>query len=418
MSHLLVFIAMNVGPLFSEEDPLNGSSLPLNTLIGEVLKRNPDLEAARDRIRAAAEVVSRVQVIDDPEFRFMSDYNNFKANSEFLPMLQYQISQTFPFPGKLGLKGKVAEEVLKQFQSQEIITERDLVLQTKKLYFQLFFNRASDQINQHNRELVKNLIDASLALYKSGLAGYEEVAKVQIELQVLDEQWLTIEADRIFIVSLLNAILDRPPKSTLGPPIDDFKSSMNVPVDNLESLAIRNRPELKEIQAMVDEQQMMARLAKREYFPDIIVSAGYEQMTRNRKDNAWEASIGFKIPLWVGLRQKRQVREAEARASAGMNALRGMEARIRGQIQEILGQLTASEERFFLYETGLLPKIREALKASESSYRSGKGGFLFLLDTRRQYQDISLEYERVRAERESLMAELERAIGVPWEEMQ
>ena len=415
---VFVFILFDIGQLFSEEDPLNRSSLQLETLIEEVLKRNPNLEAAKERIRAAAEVVPRVQVIDDPEFKFLSDYNNFKSNSEFIPMLQYQLSQTFPFPGKLGLKGKVAAEILKQFQSQEVITKRDLVLQTKKLYFQLFFNEASSQINQNNRDLVKNLIDASLALYKSGVAGYEEVAKAQVELQVLDEQLLGIQADRIFIVSMLNALLDRPQKDPLGQPVGDFRSLMNVPYENLERLAMQKRPELKELQAMVEEQQMMARLAKREYFPDITISAGYEQITHNPRDNAWEASISFKIPLWIGQRQRRQVREAQARASANRNALKGMEAIVRGQIQETLGKLKANEERLILYETGLLPKIQEALKASEASYRAGKGGFLFLLDTRRQYQDISLEYERVRAEKESLIAELERAVGIPLEEIQ
>ncbi len=411
------FITFNVGKLFSDEDPLNRPSLHLETLIEEVLQRNPDLEAAKERIRAAAEVVPRVQILEDPEFKFMSDYNNFKSKSQFLPMLQYQISQTFPFPGKLGLKGRVAAEVLKQFQSQQVITERDLILQTKKLYFQLLFNHASTQINKNNRNLVKNIIDASLAHYQAGVAGYEEVAKAQVELQVLDEQLLTIEADRIFIVSMLNAILNRPQKAPLGQPVKDFSSSVHFSYDKLERLAMQKVPELQELQAKVNEQQMMARLAKREYFPDVTISAGYEQMTRNLKDNAWEASIHFKIPLWVGLRQKRQVREALARASANRCALKGMEALVRGQIQETLGKLKATEERLLLFETGLLPKIQEALQASEASYRAGKGSFLILLDTRRQYQEISLEYERIREERESLLAELERAVGVPWEEM-
>ncbi len=412
------FLLFNIGPLFSEEDPLNRPSLSLEILIGEVLKRNPNLEAAKERIRAAAEVVPRVQVIDDPEFKFLSDYNNFKPNSEFIPMLQYELSQTFPFPGKLRLKGKIATEILKQFQSQEVITKNDLILQTKKLYFQLFFNHASFQINQSNHDLVKNLIDASLSLYKSGIAGYEEVVKAQVELQILDEQLLSIQADRIFIISMLNAILDRPQNESLGQPIENLRSVMNFSYEKLERLAIQKRPELKEIQAMVAEQQMMTRLAKREYFPDITISAGYEQITHNPRDNAWEASIGFKIPLWAGQRQKRQVREAQAQVSANKNALKGMEAQVRGQIQETLGKLKANQERLLLYETGLLPKLQEALKASEASYRSGKGGFLLLLDTRRQYQDTSLEYERVRAERESLTAELERAVGVPLEEIE
>ena len=66
----------------------------------------------------------------------------------------------------------------------------------------------------------------------------------------------------------------------------------------------------------------------------------------------------------------------------------------------------------------MLPKVLEALKASEISYRTGKGDFLILLDTRRQYQNIELTFEGIKAERETLLAELERAVGVPLEEIQ
>src|SRR3972149_8963336 len=336
-----VFAVFNGGPLFSGEDPLDQPSLPLETLIEEVLRRNPDLEAARERIRAAAEVVPRVQVIDDPEFKFLSDYNKFKANSQFMPMLQYQISQTFPFPGKLGLRGKVAAEILKQFQSEESITIKDLVLQAKKLYFQLYFNQSSWWINKNNRDLSKGIIEDSLALYRSGIKGYEEVIKAQVELQRLDEELLGIESERIFIVSMLNAILNRSQRAELGQAEEVVTSSYELIYGKLELIALQARPELTELQAKVKEQEMMARLAKREYYPDITLSTSYEQMRKNLHDNAWEASISFTIPLWIEKRQKRQVREAKAKALANRNALQGMESTIRGQIQDLLGKLKA-----------------------------------------------------------------------------
>jgi outer membrane protein TolC len=415
--YLIIFLILN-HYLLSEEDLLIRSPVQLNTLIEEVLKRNPNLEAAHERVRAAAEVVPRVQVIDDPEFKFLSDFNKFKSKSEFIPMLQYQISQTFPFPGKLRLKGKVASEVLKQFQNSEITTEKDLILQTKKLYFQLILNQASLSINQNNRDVSKNIIDDSLALYRSGKGSYEEVIKAQIELQKLDEELLSIEADHIFIISMLNTLLNRPQSEEIGKPEEITSFSINLDYEKLAKIAMQERPELKELKAMVQEQEMMARLAKREYFPDFTISAGYEQITENLSDNAWVASLSFKIPLWIAKRQKRQVREAKAQASANLNALRAMEAMIQGQIQDILGKLKATEERLLLYQTGLLPKILEALKASEVNYRSGKGDFLILLDTRRQYQNLELEYERVKAARETWLAELERTIGIPLEEVQ
>src|SRR3972149_12231696 len=231
-----VFLVLCMGQLFSEEDPLNQESLQLETLIHEVLTRNPDLEAARERIQAAAEVVPRVQVIDDPEFRFMSDFNNFKSKSQFLPMLQYQISQTFPFPGKLGLRGKIAEEIHKQFQNAKITTAKDLVLQTKKLYFKLVFNQSSLLINENNREIAKNIIDDSLSLYRSGIKGYEEVIKAQIELQTLDEELLTIEAEHVFIVSMLNAILNRSQNESLGQAVEVVNPSKNLSFQTMEEI--------------------------------------------------------------------------------------------------------------------------------------------------------------------------------------
>ncbi|OGN58190.1 MAG: hypothetical protein A3D18_01960 [Chlamydiae bacterium RIFCSPHIGHO2_02_FULL_49_29] len=334
-----------------------------------------------------------------------------------MPMLQYQISQTFPFPGKLGLRGKVAAEILKQFQSEESITIKDLVLQAKKLYFQLYFNQSSWWINKNNRDLSKGIIEDSLALYRSGIKGYEEVIKAQVELQRLDEELLGIESERIFIVSMLNAILNRSQRAELGQAEEVVTSSYELIYGKLELIALQARPELTELQAKVKEQEMMAKLAKREYYPDITLSTSYEQMRKNLHDNAWEASISFTIPLWIEKRQKRQVREAKAKALANRNALQGMESTIRGQIQDLLGKLKANEEKLLLYKTGLIPKIIEALKTSEISYRTGKGDFLILLDTRRQYQEIELGYERNKAEREILLAELERAVGVPLEEI-
>ena len=413
----VIFITFTIGPLFSNEDPLNQKTLQLETLVEEVLNRNPDLEAAKERIRAAAEVVPRVQVIDDPEFKFMSNFNNFKTKSKFDPMLQYQISQTFPFPGKLGLKGKVATEILKQFQNAKITTVKDLIFQTKKLYFKLVFNQSSLLINETNREIAKNIIDDSLALYRSGIKGYEEVIKAQVELQILDEELLTIEAERIFIISMLNTILNRSQDEPIGQAVEVANPSKNLSFQTLEAIAMQQRSELKELKALVKEQEMMAKLAKREYFPDITIAAGYEQMTKNLSDNAWEASISFNLPLWIGQRQRRQFREAKAKASANANTLLGMKAIIQGQIQDILGKIKAVEEKLLLYETGLLPKIAEALKASEISYRTGKGDFLILLDTRRQYQNIELTFEGIKAERETLLAELERAIGISLEEV-
>ncbi len=48
-----------------------------------------------------------------------------------------------------------------------------------------------------------------------------------------------------------------------------------------ESIALASRSELHGMQAMVMEQEKMAQLAKRNYYPDLMVGVAYERMNNN-----------------------------------------------------------------------------------------------------------------------------------------
>ena len=119
----------------SQSDSLARPVLDLKDLVQEVIDRNPDLEAARSRIKAASFVVPRVKALDDPEFTFVTMNNPFGCKNEFMPERIYKFSQKIPFPGKLSTKGKIAEYELAFVESEKIITHQELILQTKKLYF-------------------------------------------------------------------------------------------------------------------------------------------------------------------------------------------------------------------------------------------------------------------------------------------
>lgn len=62
-------------PIYGNEEPCH--VLQLNSLIYEVINRNPDLAATRDRIEAAALAVGRVQILDDPDLAVQSEQNPF-----------------------------------------------------------------------------------------------------------------------------------------------------------------------------------------------------------------------------------------------------------------------------------------------------------------------------------------------------
>ena len=187
-------------------DLLTKPPLELNNLIEEVLKNNPDLSATKRRIEANALVVPRVQILDDPQFTVMRHDSPLKSNSPFFTKVRYEASQLFPFFGKLRLKGKIAEQMLKFAQNEEETTMRELVLQTKKLYYQLYLNYAALRINKQNQEIISRFIEDTLVLYKTGVEKYDEVLKAQVELQRLKKELLNLLSDHDFIVSMINEI--------------------------------------------------------------------------------------------------------------------------------------------------------------------------------------------------------------------
>lgn len=409
--------------LFAQEDiscPNFHSYLRLNDLIENVIEENPNLDATRLRIQAAHEFVHRVQVLDDPQVMIMSDQNKFHETSDFTPMMSYGVSQMFPFPGKLRLKGEIAKQVMSQQQSISITTYRELIRQTKLLYYQLYTNSVSIRINADNTTLVNALIEDSMALYRSGKGEYVDIIKMQLELQMLEEQRLMLESEKVMFKSMLNALLNRSPQQPLGEPVASFTKPFHLSYAQVESIALTSRSELHQMEAMIVEQEKMAQLARRDYYPDFMVGVAYEKMNSNfdgHVDDAWMLKVGFNLPIWIPEKQARELREARTKGFANQRELEGMQAMISGKLKELLAKLKSTNDRIALYTNGILPKVKEAFSALLSSFRSGEGKFVLLLDTWRQAFNAELEYERFLAEREIIIAELERAMGMTLEEV-
>ncbi len=390
--------------------------LVLNDLVDKVLKNNPDLAATKRRIEANALVVPRVQVLDDPLLTVMRHDSPLQSNSPFFTKMRYEASQLLPFPGKLRLKGQIAQQMLEFAQNEEETTMRELVLQTKRLYYQLYLNYAALRINKQNQEIITRFIEDTLALYKTGEEKYNEVLKAQVELQLLKKELLNLLSDHDFIVSMINAILDYPQKNEIGKPIGFFTDEINYKYELLEQIAVNNRSELKGIKALVSKECFKAKLAKRNYFPDFKVMGRYEDRLGSNQ-TSWGVGVTVNVPIWIPQKQRREMKEAMKNANAFQKDLESFEAKIRGNVRDLLSKIESTEEKIDLYETGLVPKTSEALLSGEAVYKSGKGDFLVLLDTIRQFQDFELEYEAERAQREILLAELERTLGVPLEDL-
>src|SRR3989475_12156194 len=96
-------IGLGRGTLPAEAAP-SAEPLHVDALVTEALKQNPEIEAARQRWRAAQERVPQAPALDDPEFKIEMVNTPENLDVTRTGKTIFGLSQRFPFPGKLSLR--------------------------------------------------------------------------------------------------------------------------------------------------------------------------------------------------------------------------------------------------------------------------------------------------------------------------
>jgi outer membrane protein TolC len=70
-----------------------------------------------------------------------------------------------------------------------------------------------------------------------------------------------------------------------------------------------------------------------------------------------------------------------------------------------------------LYESRLLPAAHDQLRAARSGFETGQVSFLSVVEAEKNLRSVELGYEEARTDRHRRRADLERALGVPPDEL-
>jgi len=393
----------------------NGQTLSLQRLLEEALEKNPAIKSAERHWRAAQERPTQVSTLPDPFF----SYSRFGESVETRVGPQenvFMLSQNVPFPGKLGLKGKMATQDAVAANQQYDATERDIIFQVKRTYYDLYWVDRSIAILDGYLDLLRDFTKVAEQKYMTGEGIQASVFKSQVELSSTVERRLSFEKLREGIVARLNALLDRPHDSPLGRATQIDTSRMQLEEGALMSLAMSQREELKMVDAMIRKSEFMKRLAKKNYLPDFNLRANYIDVSEgvsvapDAGKNAWSVTVGLNLPIWFGKR-KAAVREAEASISSNRLAYENLENRVKAEIRDLYNQLRVSGKTLDLYEQGLLTQAESSLQSAMSSYSTGKLDFLNLLDAERMLLNLNLAHVREQSNYRKQLAALERAVG-------
>src|SRR5215471_5912293 len=152
--------------LRAQETPPSDQPAKLEDLIAEAERNNPQIQAARHGWDSAKQVPTQMSTLPDPQFvlqhvsvgspRPFAGY----TNSDFA-YLGLGVSQDFPYPGKLRLRGEIAKKDAELTEQRIESVRRAIVAQVKMAYFQLGYLAKRQAILQDDGELLKQVEQAA-----------------------------------------------------------------------------------------------------------------------------------------------------------------------------------------------------------------------------------------------------------------
>lgn len=180
-------------------------------------------------------------------------------------------------------------------------------------------------------------------------------------------------------------------------------------VGELQSVALRESPTVREMSSMVDAQRARSELARLASRPDFDLSLQYGQ--RSGFEDMVSATVTIGLPLQKNRRQGALVAEARGELAATEADLQARRDEIQSEVARLHSELERDRAQLALYVKSIIPQARAALGAATTSYQVGRVEFLTLLDNQATLFSYELEYFRLLADFATKLAELEQVVG-------
>ena len=158
----------------------------LSELLKEAEQNNPQIQAWRQGFEAARQVPAQVTALPDPMFQIqqvnVGSPRPFAGytNSEFA-YIGLGASQDIPYPGKLRLRGEIAQREADIAGSRADSVSLGVLAAIKTAYYQLAYLSQTLSILENDREILKQVELAADARYRSGLGNQQNILQAQFQ---------------------------------------------------------------------------------------------------------------------------------------------------------------------------------------------------------------------------------------------
>ena len=456
---LLIMASAMTDALDIEELPGMAANEELCTYLEEAAENHPGLQALHGEWLATLQRIPQVTSLEDP----MLTYKQFLRSS--MSRIEIMLEQRFPWFGTLKLEGRRAAAEAEAAHARLFAERNTIYNQVKQYYFEYAFLAEQIRIVEAQLNLLDYTEETVRAKYALGLASQDELLRIQIMFDEVDDRRTQLLQFRPALSAQLNEVLGRPLQEERPWPMEYPQPSEPLEVTDITAIIQDANPAIKTYRHLIESRNIGIRLAQRKNYPEIRLGlefmaqkepgrisgdpfmpgkiGAYRSLARTatgampfspsetamdlyegflyreampRQKDEFAVSIGINIPIWRK-RIKAGVTEAKEMARAAERdreaAVRSLESEARMTLYEIQD----AQRRYRLYDEALLPKGRLSFESLLAAYATGgeRANFLDVLESLQNLLDFELEQSRALRDWQQSAAELEFLLGYPGE---
>jgi outer membrane protein TolC len=375
--------------------------------------QNPEIRAAEARYQSMLQRPIQERTLPDPTLgvRYHNErFDRITFGESDFTFLEFGAEQEVPFPGKLGLRGQIAEREAEREKAMRDETVFMILAKLAAAYADLAAVDRSTAVLSQSVAALELMIQQAGESYSVGTAAQADVLRATLERGGLHERLTMLKQKRAAAEAAINALLARSQSEQLRPGILPDSPPSLEPLDAWTQRLEEQAPAVRAAREELLRSAAARELAEREYYPDFALMAAY-----SNKDGLlpeWELGMRVRVPLYFWRRQRPAVVEAAYTQTAAEEARRSIRTSLAGRLRELYSMMEAGFRLRELYRDTLIPQASLTLDSARASYAVGKVDFLTvlsaftaLLEYRIRYAEIMGSLYGTRAEIGSLVGE-------------
>jgi outer membrane protein TolC len=389
--------------------------------LNEAERNNPQIAAARQGWEAAKQIPSQVSTLPDPQFtaqqvsvgspRPFAGY----TNSDFA-YFGLGVSQDFPYPGKLRLRGELAKRDADVAKQQYESGRRSVLAAIKASYFQLSYLSKTLRILESDGGLLQQVEKAADSRYRSGMGNQHDLLQAQLERTKLLREITMHHLEVAKTQAQIKQLLNRSQSSPDIEPTDLPETPLAYTFEELLFATKGGNSDISGAQKMVEKQSVQVDIAHKDFYPDFNIQYLWQRTDPTQYRAYYMLTFNVRVPIYRARKQRPELAEAEADLSRSRSEAESQTQQVAFDLRTEYDTAQKNAEVLEIYREGLLPQARAEFEAGVAAYQNNRQDFQSLLTSFLDVLQLDEEYWQSAAERETALARIEQLTGLPLRE--